>query len=185
MTLYRYFLCLCPSHPARHALDALRARQNWTRRIVEANRLHMTLAVLTETDLPWRDCAERVAVALDPMILPACIVRLNAFKGGMLVSRDRLSAVHRLQSDIVSALLRHRLPVVRRPETLHVTLTYAATKPRIAAQPIEWRARLLTLIESHLGEHCHVPLAEWALSEAAGFPPPPRQLNLWPDALVG
>ncbi len=183
MVRYRYFLCLLPSDRARRDMDQLRMDQGWTRQIVESHRLHMTLVMLTMTDLPWRNCAAQLATAFEGQTLPACTIRLERFRGGMLTARERLSAVHRLRDMIVALLQGHGLPCDHIPERLHVTLSYAAGKPGLAMPPIEWRADRLSLIESHHGRHRHIPLRDWPLDEQSGFPPPPLQLDLWPERL--
>jgi 2'-5' RNA ligase len=178
MARYRYFLGLALPDGAGRRVDGLRQSFGWDRRIVDRDRLHMTVAVIDlSCDRRRPEYGQGVEQALAGVELPAVSVRFDRRDRGMLVYSDRLAGFHGLQQTVIAALLRHRIAVDHAPRRPHVSLCYdpsASGRDRI--EPIEWRAGEMRLIESHLGQSLHHALSRWRLGGDAE--PVPVQLSL-------
>lgn len=178
MAHYRYFLALALPDKAGQLVDGIRRSFGWDRRIVDRDRLHMTVAVIDlSCDRRRPDYKQGLEQALAGVELPAVSVRFDRRDRGMLVYSGRLAGFHGLQRTVIAALLRHRIAVQHAPRRPHVSLCYdRSAAGQAGIEPVEWCARDMRLIESHLGQSVHHALSCWRLGGDAG--PVPVQLSL-------
>jgi len=123
MARYRYFLGLALPDGAGRRVEGLRQSFGWDRRIVDRDRLHMTVAVIDlSCDRRRPEYGQGVEQALAGVELPAVSVRFDRRDRGMLVYSDRLAGFHGLQQTVIAALLRHRIAVDHAPRRPHLAL---------------------------------------------------------------
>ena len=182
--LYRYFLSLPLPLDARNQGDARQKTLGLKYAAVSADHLHMTVAVI---DMARPDqCPDRkqqIETALAGEKLPDLFVRLDRREDGMLVGSNGVPGFQRLQDLVLQALSRKGIVAESRPARPHVSLCFdPEARGRHLIEPIEWRAQEMELIESHLGQTRHVPLASWHLGpgpcDVSEGSDPPRQLAL-------
>jgi len=179
---YRYFLALSTPPEIRDRIDALRVSLGLTRKAIARERLHMTLAVIAmQRDRPCLEIGTAMGAALRDLALPGYLVRLDMRQGGMLVCSEGPRGFAGLQRLVLHRLFRCGIGVDALPFRPHVSLSHdGGSAGRHPIAPIEWQARYLELIESHLGESRHVPVRSWRIGTREMRAP--RQLGFWEAA---
>lgn len=177
----RLFLALFPPAEVAQRIAAdwqsLRRTLGLKGRIVEADRLHVTLAHLGDHPglPPGLELAARQAAATlaGQAAFEVRFDRLENFRKGrdghiqVLVASDGAPALQAFHAALTGALQRAglgRWMDKRAGFTPHVTLQYSdAPAPVQAVTPVCWRVEGFALVNSKLGRHEHQHLAHWAL----------------------
>lgn len=149
-------------------------------RIVEADRLHVTLAHLGDHPglPPGLELAARQAAAtlVGQMAFEVCFDRLDNFRKGrdghihVLCTSDGAAALQAFHAALTTALQRAGLARwmdKRAGFTPHVTLQYGdQAVPSQPVEPVRWRVEGFVLVNSKMGRHEHHHLASWPLQAA-------------------
>lgn len=179
---FGFFLALIPATEAErqflfgHSRELHRRLGISTERIQPANRLHATILdlgrELEDDGLPAQITVDGVITALANVRLPAVPIRfthVRGFTGNALTLRSE-SADHQpflhLRS-IVTKLLKERAGLQARSNGQpHVSLHYKLPQSigEHSIEPIDWEAKRLALILSHIGHGHHQTLAAWDLA---------------------
>lgn len=174
----RIFLALLP--PVEIAQQIVRRRRQLHPDLpgADAERLHVTLAMIACSAKPDDDLGKRVAPALPRLTLPQCDVRFDRIvvnEGFVTLRPSRaLRDLAAMRRALCRALAAAGLPALTRSFNPHLTVSYdhrgLVTRRSEDTPPVAWRADAIMLIESRNREpHRHllrVPLE------------PPRQYQL-------
>lgn len=177
----RLFLALFPPAEVAKRIAAdwqvRRAALGLTGRIVEADRLHVTLMHLGDHPglPPGLETAARQAAATlaGQAAFEVCFDRLDNFRKGrdghiqVLCTSDGAAALQAFHAALTAALQRAGLARwmdKRAGFTPHVTLQYSReAAPAQAVNPVRWQVDGFALVNSKLGRHEHQHLAHWPL----------------------
>lgn len=177
MNMKLFFAMLPPPDIGRQieSLGAhIRKARNLRGRMIEAARLHNTLAAVYAAHMPPRQLIARARAAAAGLRAPAFPVRFEwtqsfAHKGRkpfVLSGGDGLASLRVFQGGLREAMIRAGLPV---PSgfTPHITLLWAdhCVQDEAPIAPLEWTVRDFALVASLSGQSRHIHLAHWTLNE--------------------
>jgi len=172
----KLFFAVLPPPDIGHQIERLGAHIRRARglrgRMIEAARLHNTLAPVHAVNLSLPQTIARAKVAAATLHAPSFPVRFEWTQS--FTHRDRkpfvlggrLAPLRAFQGELREAMIRAGLPV---PSvfTPHITLLWADHCVQDAAPiaPLEWIVRDFTLVASLPGQSRHIHLARWTLHE--------------------
>lgn len=166
---YRYFIALLPDTAIRHWLSRLAEAAGQAGKRVRAERLHLTLCVVAETEVRDRFILPRVEAALAGRSLSSAPIRLGTVRGGKhgaaLHTIGRQDEIQELYRAVVGGLATRGLFPLHRTSGLHphITLGYDPCRFDRFRMPREWIPDALVLIESELGKTIHNVRGRWPL----------------------
>ena len=176
---YRYFFALLPDEITARRICAYSEGQFGAKGLMQADRLHVTLAITADFDRPFPALAEALrragdAVAAEPF--PLVLDQMSRGRGtAALRPAHSLPPLRALQAAITKRMTEQGVPM--RPQwrfNPHVTLVYRKGEPVIRpVQDLGWPVRDFVLIESVVGLTQHHILGRWTLSAP--------QPSLFPD----
>ncbi|HEY1124611.1 MAG TPA: 2'-5' RNA ligase family protein [Sphingobium sp.] len=167
---YRYFFALLPDEITARRIRAYSEGQYGPKGLVQADRLHVTLAITADFDTPFSalvDALQRSgdAVAAEPFQL--VLDQLSRGRGtAALRPAHSQPPLRALQAAITRRMAEQGVPM--RPQwrfNPHVTLVYHRGEPVV--RPVEnlgWPVRDFVLVESVVGLTRHRILGRWTLS---------------------
>lgn len=153
----------------------LRGEHGLNGKLVETERLHVTLHHLGDFVGVPRDIVARAGEAAAAVAMPPFEVTFNramSFSGRpdkrpfVLLGGDGLAALKAFQRTLGTAMEKAGLKLAKADAnyTPHVTLLYGdLLVAEQAVETVAWTAREFVLVRSLLGQGVHVPLARWAL----------------------